>query len=205
MDKLQPLTHTEVQFLKELQNTMLNQDTDEQAHPRYWVIRDYRKVYGEDLNDPDGIIVYENECLDNPIDISMDMAYSPEGISAFIQYLSEIGALTDLEADERHDLEEMESVFDIIALFEEEHPDIIVTQQYCLVPMDEGFFLTKESALTHLRENSHHYDEKAHVYAKTVWRSQTETKLIELIETTDFDALERTITNGIIDDILEGV
>ena len=52
------ITEDEIRFLKELQKEMNTQDSCGQADPRYWVIRDFGKVYGEKLNNPDGFTVY---------------------------------------------------------------------------------------------------------------------------------------------------
>ena len=40
------ITEDEIRFLKELQKEMNTQDSCGQADPRYWVIRDFDKVYG---------------------------------------------------------------------------------------------------------------------------------------------------------------
>jgi len=47
--KKHKITETEIQFLKKLQEEMNTQDHVGQADPRYWVIRDYNKVYGNNL------------------------------------------------------------------------------------------------------------------------------------------------------------
>ena len=55
------ITEDEIRFLKELQKEMNTQDNLGQADPRYWVIRDFDKVYGERLNNPDGFTVYDSD------------------------------------------------------------------------------------------------------------------------------------------------
>ena len=53
------ITKEEIQFLLDLQKELNTQDSYGQAEPKYWVIRDYDKVYGTDLNFPDGIAIYD--------------------------------------------------------------------------------------------------------------------------------------------------
>lgn len=75
----------------------------------------------------------------------------------------------------RNSLEEIETYEFTISEYEE-------------VPKDEGVFLTHEAAITHLKNNEYHYEENAHTYAKTAWRS-TEEMLWKILQTIDFEQL----------------
>lgn len=50
-------------------------------------------------------------------------------------------------------------------------------------------FLTMKSAEQHLKENSHHYHEKAHVYVSYGWRNPELENLLNIIEKFDMEEL----------------
>jgi site-specific recombinase XerD len=52
-------------------------------------------------------------------------------------------------------------------------------------------FLTKEEAKQHLEANSHHYSSEAHTYAMTAWRAPKVERLLQILETMDWDAFEK--------------
>ena len=57
------ITKEEIEFLNKIQKEMNTQDHLSQADPRYWTIRDYTKIYGDSLNNPEGICIYDtNSC-----------------------------------------------------------------------------------------------------------------------------------------------
>lgn len=58
--KKHKITDEEVKFLKSMQEELNTQNHLGQADPRYWCIRDYKKVYGKELYNPDGISIYDS-------------------------------------------------------------------------------------------------------------------------------------------------
>ena len=66
-----------------------------------------------------------------------------------------------------------------------------------LVPMKEKhithnntMFLTKAEAQEHIKVNHYHYSSKAHTYAMTAWRAPKVKKLMEILESFDWDSIE---------------
>lgn len=51
-------------------------------------------------------------------------------------------------------------------------------------------FLTKAEAKRHLELNHYHYSRKAHTYAMTAWRAPKVARLMEILETFDWDKVQ---------------
>lgn len=51
-------------------------------------------------------------------------------------------------------------------------------------------FFTKEEAKNHLKSNGHHYTKDAHTYAQTAIRSPEINRLLQILETFDWNSLE---------------
>lgn len=172
--------------MKKLQHEMNTQDHVGQADPRYWVIRDYNKVYGESLNNADGVSIYDcNRC--NTI---LEMEYQYFDIDKVINEILKVfdDEEYELEADT---VENIKSAYDISSLIDalrdiEEYE--LSVSEYQEIPVDKGMFLTHEAAIQHLKNNEHHYSANAHTYAMTAWRSSEE-KLWNILQTVDFDQL----------------
>ena len=163
------ITKEEIQFLLDLQKELNTQDSYGKAEPKYWVIRDYDKVYGTDLNFPDGIAIYD------PADCSTiyEGKIPTFGISEVISEIMET-----LEKDEYElsieEKELIESSYDADSLFlalEEANFSVL---EYQIIPKESNFFFTQKAAQNHLRLNDYHYCNEAHSYAHTVWRSEEE-------------------------------
>ena len=50
-------------------------------------------------------------------------------------------------------------------------------------------FLTNKSCKEHIKANYYHYDEDAHSYAMTAWRSPEVTKLFKILQEVDWDKI----------------
>lgn len=180
------ITEEEIQFLKNLQHEMNTQDHLSQADPRYWVIRDYDEVYGDNLNNADGIIIYDSNCSETVLKVEYQLFDLDSTIEEIIKILDEKGY--ELDADT---IENIKLAYDNDSLIEslEEIEDYeIYVYEYQEVAVDKGMFLTHEAAIEHLERNDHHYSDKAHTYAQTAWRSKEE-KLWNILQTVDFDKL----------------
>ena len=177
------ITKEEIQFLLDLQKELNTQDSYGQAEPKYWVIRDYDKVYGTDLNLPDGIAIYD------PADCST--IYEGEiptfGISEVISEIMET-----LEKDEYElsieEKELIESSYDTYSLFSALEEANFSVLEYQIIPKESNFFFTQKAAQNHLRLNDYHYCNEAHSYAHTVWRSEEE-KLWDILRKVDWSKL----------------
>lgn len=187
------ITNEEIQFLKNIQHEMNTQDNVRQADPRYWVIRNYKKVYGKELNNPDGISIYDPNSCNTIIQIDYEF-FNTDGV------IEEI--LKELEKDEyelsEDEIDNIKTAYDMESLVESleeiESYEFHITE-YEEIPEDSGMFLTHEAAIDHLERNHYHYAENAHTYAKTAWRSKEE-KLWEILQTVDFDKLMQEVENG---------
>lgn len=180
------ITEAEIQFLKKLQEEMNTQDHVGQADPRYWVIRDYDKVYGDDLNNPDGIAIYDSDSCNTLMEVEYQSCRVDEVIKEILKRLEE----EDYELSEET-IENIKLAYDFSSLVEylKETEDYEFTiMEYQEIPVDKGMFFTHEAAETHLKSNAHHYCDHAHTYAHTAWRSKEE-QLWSILQTVDFDEL----------------
>lgn len=186
------ITNEEIQFLKDIQHEMNTQDTLCQANPRYWVIRDYKKVYGKELNSPDGISIYDSDNCHTIVEVDYEFFNIDGVIGKIVKALEE----DEYELSE-DDIDNIKTAYDLDSLVERlediESYDFTISE-YQEIPADSGMFLTHEAAIDHLERNHYHYAENAHTYAKTAWRSREE-KLWEILQTVDFDKLMQGVEN----------
>lgn len=167
----------DVQFLKELQHELLTQDKLSQADPRFWVIRDYKLVevpedYAEEYR------VY-------------DCDWDEYTVKEFLKYLREydydyeyLKEEYDLEDDDYWNIKE---IIDRIAEKERINDWTLLGVREEPFNVQNTMFLTNREAKEHLKSNSHHYTSKAHTYAMTAWRSPQVERLINILQTADFN------------------
>ncbi|MGN0483771.1 MAG: hypothetical protein ACI4HI_09490 [Lachnospiraceae bacterium] len=180
------ITEEEIQFLKSIQKEMNTQDHLGQADPRYWVIRNYKKVYGENISSADGISICEKYGWTTLLEVDYQCLKMDDIIEKILNTFKDEG----YELSE-NTIENIKSAYDFRSLNEAlqdiEEYELYVTE-YLEMPSDEGVFFTHEAAIQHLKNNSHHYSVNAHTYAKTAWRSSEE-KLWSILQSVDFDKL----------------
>lgn len=190
-----PITKEELDFLSDLQHELNTQDHVGQADPRFWVIMGqekqvvpsgyeddvtlYDKLYDNDAaeelaNGIDDIIKFLNKKFkdnDEPWEITQECS----------SYT--IKSKEDDEYDEYLcDLEELETW-----LHEHNYKHCTFHYYSCKPKVyPDTMFLTEKSAANHLKENYYHYDDTAHTYAMTAWRSPEVEKLIKILQTVDF-------------------
>ena len=182
----------EIKFLKELQEELRTQETDYQAAPRFWTIKDYRMVPGNEAYDSCTTSYFHNDGDHTEFD-------SVEDLKEFLTdyYLDDVHEYLDV--DEINDLKEMLNAED--ANFEELWEFVLENMNqdgyYNECPMtEESFvrndtmFLTKAEAKRHLQLNHYHYSKKAHTYAMTAWRAPKVERLLEILETFDWDKVQ---------------
>lgn len=174
-----PLKTEDLQFLKDLQTELTTQETDGQAAPRFWTITDYKMVPCHD-GDEDDYYVRSNK---------IEHYESLEGL---LQAISE--SFDDSEQYAEEALIQFEDISDEIEATEWlcEHYE----QSIELVPVKETvtiipntLFLTKAEARAHIENNSHHYSDRAHTYAMTAWRAPKVSRLIDILETIDWEQI----------------
>lgn len=160
----------DLEFLKDLQKRLREQETDSQANPRYWVVAQYEwtPCWEEQMDD-------YHYCDD-------ETCY--ESFELFLAHLKEMYP--------EEDLSDVTDFFDL----ELEHEDIL--DGYNRIPMKKiqvlqrgTFFLTKEECQNHIKRNHYHYNDTVHTYALTAWRSPEFERLMTILETFDFDNLKK--------------
>lgn len=172
-----------INFLKNLQNIMKTQDTDIQAKPRFWVVRDYKFVAsyegcGERVSiilPSDNHAVPIEEYYDYIIENSSEEDYSLnllEELKLEVNMGDYEGILEWCKRNDRDDA----------FLFEE-------IEEAFIAP--NTFFITKEEAQNHIKANKHHYTNRAHTYAMTAWRSPVVEKLWDILENTNWDKIKK--------------
>ncbi|MGG1395635.1 hypothetical protein ABE320_17105 [Bacillus velezensis] len=165
----------DIQFLKELQQELKNQDNDGQAAPRFWTVGDYEWVEAREEN-AERYSVYlpyiaEAYVLDDYLqEIKEDSELSEE-------------ALTELKKDDFDDPIEW------IQKYIDEEADLIPEKKVHIVRPDT-MFLTKAEAKTHIKLNKHHYTPEAHTYAMTAWRAPKVERLLNVLESFDWDSIK---------------
>lgn len=165
-----------IDFLKELQKELREQDNDCQAAPRFWTVGDYRWVSCSE---------------DNAERYSI---YIPDdGESYELQdYLAEEKDNEELSEEAREAFEEIECETSALEWIQEyRHADASMwaeKQEHCIAP--STMFLTKAEAKRHIELNHYHYTKKAHTYAMTAWRAPKVEKLLEILENFNWESIK---------------
>lgn len=178
------ITQKELSFLKDLQKELNTQDAVGQADPKYWTIQDYAKTYGRDMNNPDGIVVYDSDACESVLE--MDYSSSCDINDNVLHALKENNYDLSEENEER-----IESAYDLETLCEVLEDLGFSVSEYEKYPVSKGCFLTHKAADEHLRRNHYNYGKDAHTYAMTAWRSLEE-PLWHILQKVDFDKLTET-------------
>lgn len=177
------------EFLKKLKNELINQPTDGNASPRFWVIAQNEKIIapdgyeeGQDLIYDDGEISIMHSASD-VLNIINDMVDDSNDIYSQIY--------TDVK-EHINDNSTLEYIFDVITNLSYKYPkDSILSnfrmESYTIIHKikENTMFITKEDAINHLKNNSHHYNSTAHTYAMTAFRSQAYSNLLSILSNPD--------------------
>ncbi|WP_101723084.1 hypothetical protein [Eggerthella timonensis] len=167
MGELKPLSQDDREFLADLQRELLTQDHDCQAAPRFWVVRDKDwETCWEENAERTALC-----CCDGEVDI--ETALECLGSKLF-----------EDESDE-------EKIDSIIELGKGEYWKAPVRIETRIVP--NTMFLTKREAQEYIRIQRHNLRMEPHTYAMGTYYSTQVERLLELLETTDWNARwERT-------------
>lgn len=173
----------DIQFLKDLQKELNEQDTDWQAAPRYWALMDYKwEVTAEGHEERTSL--YN---VDGGATVTIE------------EYIKEItdghreGDFTDEEIEELKGTHEYESDSDVFEWINEND-----YASYYAVPerevsfiVPDTMFLTKAEAKRHIELNHYHYSPKVHTYAMTAWRAPKVERLLKILSEFDFDSIKQ--------------
>lgn len=179
----------DIQFLKDLQKQMNYQsehEYDRQASPRFWVIMDYRVVPANEEYDSGFEQHFHNDGEHTEFKNFSDLKLFLE--EYFEEEIESDEELKELIEDENEDF------YDLWDYVEENLNDdnfftkAFVKEESFIAP--DTMFLVKEEAKSHLEKNHYHYSSKAHTYAMTAWRAPKVKRLIEILETFDWDSLK---------------
>lgn len=205
--KKRAITIEEINFLKNLQHRINTQDHIGQADPRYWVIRDYRKHYGKDLNNSDGwVIIDTNESGETLVDSGNVVVNVNSGenfleavIRTTLNEIKENDMLSEYFDEDCFDAklwqdDVVECSYDIDTFVENLNEFIGESDRFAIIEYediatDTNAFLSHEAAQTFLKNNYYHFGPDAHTYAVTAWRNPDAEKLIKILHEVDFDKL----------------
>lgn len=183
--------NADIQFLKDLQTELNEQEYDSQANPRFWVIKDYRNVPGHEDYDSG-----HTEHFFNNGDHVVFRNFTD--LKEFIEEYYE----DDVESDEElRELlnDENESFYELWEYVEGNlngdgyFSTVFVKEEDFIVP--NTMFLTKAEAKNHLELNHYHYTRKAHTYAMTAWRAPKVERLLKILSEFDFDLLREAASS----------
>lgn len=168
----------DLKFLKDLQSELKTQEVDSQAAPRFWVLRDYKWVlvpegYGTEKRIYDREDEHTVEEFKRIIKESYEEDMLSDGFVDSIDYAEDESILVDL-VNTYMDSCEFE-LFDVVR-------ESFIVQ--------DTMFLTKQEAKDHIQANHYHYSDKVHTYAMTAWRAPKVQKLLEILESFDFDEVQ---------------
>lgn len=192
------LTIADLDFLTDLQREMNTQDTLGQRDPRFWVIMDYDYRTAAPDEAPGYVLEVTDGCGYARYSIAelrlaaYEDVLENDGEEAAAEWLEDmcVELVTDpvdgtytLASAPGFDLERIcESYFSPRCsqwVHQVKEPHIAANTM----------FLTQAAASAHLAENRHHYDESAHTYAMTAWRSPQVERLYGILHEVDFRAL----------------
>lgn len=168
----------DLEFLKDLQKRMNEGDHVYQAEPRFWVLR-------QDVD----IIVKENDLYTNKVYVETYTGTEFHTIKDLLDFMR--------NEDIEYRLIELiggfgsiEEVFDNIKAINNEMDTYyfeIVYKDTVTEIIENTFFLTKEKAIEHIKQNAYHYNSSVRPYGMTGWRSPDFERLFDILTKADFD------------------
>lgn len=164
-----------IKWLFELGKRMKEQDTDCQAAPRFWVVREKKKYFGFEEGFEDGIVL---ELGSERYDVSEQKEF----FETMASQGSEIAAKYRDKIEETGNLFDEDELRNIVEEINDDYFDCGVVG-YCEYNKiaENTMFITKAECKKHIAENDYHYY-KPHTYAMTAWRSPEVEKLFSILE-----------------------
>ncbi|MCY9339024.1 hypothetical protein MOF28_11770 [Bacillus haynesii] len=100
---------------------------------------------------------------------------------------------TEEMLEELREIYDLEDESEMLEWIDENDNDdtfpIFEIEESFIVP--NTMFLTKKEAKEHIKQNQHHYTKKVHTYAMTAWRAPKVQRLLTILETFDWDSIEK--------------
>lgn len=173
-----------LQFLTELQRDLLEDRRTEtvQADPIYYGILDAHGFVTDKDHSDDRVLV----CDDGDIDPQTVIEEELIDASLINEMLDE--EILDTDDDDGLRVADTDAFLDFV----EENEDGIDTISVAYIAYDEiikpdAMFLTRKDAKAYLRNNRHHYTDRAKTYAMTACRSNRYETLIDMLRTIDLE------------------
>ncbi len=166
------LNKDDLGFLKAMAQELKTQDRRSTSKPVIYNILDINIRWDNDCSDGfDTVKIYDKEgdCLETLEDMQDYIIENPEEFD-----VEEKEAIKSYGIDEIVEIYKESKFYVSYGHYEKEL---------------KNAFLTMKSAEQHLKENSHHYHEKAHVYVSYCWRNPELERLLDIIEKFDMEEL----------------
>lgn len=204
----------DIEFLKKLQHTLQNQDTDVQASPRFWVLMDYRTVptgddYAEshEVYDREAAEGYAFDTLIDHITDDINAAIEQDELDPVEEYYMDYDAFYGIEQlldrygrtlqgalNAKTSISCESTAWNWINAY---GPAVdTVSSSLDLIPVREEsyivpntMFITKAEAKEYIKLYGYNHSSKVHTYAMTALRSPSVNRLFNLLETFDWDAM----------------
>lgn len=196
------LTKEDFDFLIELQDEMITQDHVSQASPRFWVVAtDKHQELGTEDN-YDGVQLYSSDAADIVCDGDMcsiveyvTNSYSEELEEENIVFVDQCSHyLAKFGEDEEETFYDSEELLDFLKEHDVISDDYELTYyRYVHRNYPNTMFLTNRSCKEHIKANYYHYNDDAHSYAMTAWRSPEVEKLWDILDKVNWEGLKEDI------------
>lgn len=204
----------DIEFLKKLQHTLQNQDTDVQASPRFWVLMDYRTVpTGDDyadrneVYDRDAAEAYTIDTLVDSITDDINATIEQDEPDPVEEYYMDYDAFYGIEqlldrygrtlqgalnakasiSCETTALNWINAYGPAVETVSSDLDLIPVREESYIVP--NTMFITKADAEEYIKLYGYNHSSKVHTYAMTALRSPSVNRLFNLLETFDWNAM----------------
>ncbi len=191
------MTVADLDFLADLQHGMNTQSTLGQRDPRFWVIIDYEYRTAAPDEAPTYVLEVTDGCdyarysIAELVRVAYEDVLGNDGDEAATEWLEDmcvqrVNDPTDGSYTLRYTTSALHDICDgyfsprcSTWIYQVKEPHIATNTM----------FLTSAAALAHLKDNRHHYDEWAHIYAMTACRSPQVERLYDVLHEVDFRAL----------------
>ncbi|PGD63003.1 hypothetical protein [Bacillus wiedmannii] len=172
----------DIQFLKDLQQELKTQEIDCQASPRYWALMDYKWVPTAEEHHDRISLFFVDTC---------EAVIVEEYVKEIINGETEHEFYTREPIEELKELHEYGSEEELVEWIKENIDDncYLIYEEEVSFIVPDTMFLTKEEAKKHIELNHYHYTSKVHTYAMTAWRAPKVERLLNILETFDWESI----------------
>ncbi|MEY8001578.1 hypothetical protein AB8U03_15520 [Clostridium sp. Mt-5] len=183
------MNKSDIEFLKELQNEMLTQDTVSQADPRFWVVMQTVRDYWVD-DDVDGFCIYDNNSAENAFEGEFEelVDWLKENFNVIVKCEYD-GSFIDIVCEDENEFftDNISEIEDFLEAYAPGEYSICNYRDREEIAQDT-MFLTLRECKKHIKTNGYHYN-KPHPYAMTAWRSPQVERLYKILQNTNWDEL----------------